>query len=219
MASRPQRKRPHSEWFLSTSLLILFAATWLALAVAPVNRQDWMLENLLVVVALPVLIATRHRVRFSNASYIGLFLFLVLHSIGAHYTYSLVPYDAWWEALTGATVRHISGPQRNHFDRFAHFFYGVVALKPSIELFDRYAQPRGGWRLAMPLLFVMSHSAIFEIIEWIAASLVAPELGNAYLGTQGDEWDAQKDMALATAGAVLSMVAIYTMRSMRCRAL
>jgi putative membrane protein len=198
--------------------LILFGATWLALAIAPVNRHDWILENLLVLAALPVLIATRHRMRFSNASYVGLFVFLVLHSIGAHYTYSLVPYDAWWEALTGTTLREFAGLERNHFDRFVHFLYGVLALRPSMELFERYAPPGSGWRSAMPVLFVVSHSAIFEIVEWIAASMVAPELGNAYLGTQGDEWDAQKDMALAATGAVLSVMVVSSMRSMRCRA-
>jgi putative membrane protein len=75
-------------------------------------------------------------------------------------------------------------------------------------LLDRYAPPRGAWRWLMPVFFLISHSAIYETVEWIAAIIVAPDLGTAYLGTQGDEWDAQQDMALAAAGATLSMVVV-----------
>jgi putative membrane protein len=191
---------------LPATLLALFAAIWLALAVSPISRQDWLLENLLVLVAIPVLFATRQRMRFSNASYVCLFVFFVLHSVGAHYTYSLVPYDRWSEILTGNTLSDLCGWQRNHYDRLVHFLYGVLILPPSAELFDRYAPSRGVWRGILPVLFVMSHSVIYEIVEWIAALIVAPELGEVYLGTQGDHWDAQQDMALAAAGAVLSML-------------
>lgn len=196
----------HARWHVPGVLLALFSAIWLALAIYPVSRADWLLENLLVLVAIPVLITTRKRLRFSNASYACLFTFLVLHSIGAHYTYSLVPYDQWWRAVTGSTLSELAGWERNHYDRLVHFLYGALILPPAVELFARYAPPRAGWRWAMPVFFVMSHSVIYEMVEWIAALMVAPDLGSAYLGTQGDEWDAQKDMALATLGAALSMV-------------
>jgi putative membrane protein len=187
-------------------LLAVFVAIWLALAVSPISRQDWLLENLLVLIAIPTLVATRRQMRFSNASYICLFLFFLLHSIGAHYTYSLIPYDSWSAMLTGSTLTDIFGWQRNHYDRLVHFLYGVLMLPPAAELLNRYAPSRGVWRAILPVLFVMSHSVIYEIVEWLAALIVAPELGNAYLGTQGDPWDAQQDMALATVGAVLSML-------------
>lgn len=191
-------------WRLPKVLLSAFAVIWLALAISPVNRADWLLENLLVFVAVPVLVATRHRMPFSNLSYICLFAFLLLHAIGAHYTYALVPYDRWFEVLTGSTLTEVTGWERNHYDRLVHFLYGALMLRPSMELIARYAPPIGGWRWVLPVLFVVSHSAIFELLEWIAVLIVAPDLGNAYLGTQGDEWDAQKDMALATVGAILS---------------
>lgn len=191
---------------LPAILLALFVAIWLALAVSPISRQDWLLENLLVLVAIPALVATRQHMRFSNASYVCLFVFFLLHAVGAHYTYSLVPYDRWWETLTGSTLNELFGWQRNHYDRLVHFLYGMLMLPPSAQLFDRYAPSRGAWRAILPVLFVMSHSVMYEIVEWIAALIVAPELGDAYLGTQGDHWDAQQDMALATAGAVLSML-------------
>jgi putative membrane protein len=187
-------------------LLALFAAIWLPLAVAPVSRPDWLLENLLVFAAVPTLILTSRWLRFSDATYTCLFAFLVLHSIGAHYTYALVPYDRWWTALTGHSLNEVLGWQRNHYDRLVHFLYGVLILPAAMELFERYAPPRGAWRWLMPVFFVMSHSVIYETVEWIAASIVAPDLGTAYLGTQGDEWDAQQDMALAAAGSALAML-------------
>lgn len=187
-------------------LLALFTPIWLALAIAPVSRSDWLLENLLVLVAVPALVVSSRRLRFSDAAYTCLFVFFVLHSIGAHYTYSLVPYDRWWTALTGHSLNQVFGWQRNHYDRLVHFLYGVLMLPAAFELFERYAPPRGAWRWLMPVFFLMSHSVIYEMVEWLAALIVAPDLGAAYLGTQGDEWDAQQDMALATGGAVLSML-------------
>lgn len=190
-------------------LLALFTAIWLALAMSPVSRSDWLLENLLVLAAVPTLIATSRRMRFSNAAYACLFLFFVLHSIGAHYTYSLVPYDRWWTAITGHSLNQVFGWERNHYDRLVHLLYGVLMLPAAVELFERYAPPRGAWRWLMPVFFLMSHSVIYEMVEWIAALIVAPDLGTAYLGTQGDQWDAQQDMALATGGAALSMLFVF----------
>lgn len=197
---------------LPRALLMLFAATWLVLAVGPVSRQDWFLENILVLVSVPMLVLTRNQMRFSNASYVCLFVFYILHSIGAHYTYSLVPYDVWWRTLTGSTLNQMLGWERNHYDRLIHFFYGVLLLLPSAELLARYAPARGIWRPILPILFIISHSAVFELFEWLAALVVAPELGNAYLGTQGDPWDAQQDMALGALGAVVATVLVEIAR-------
>jgi putative membrane protein len=189
-------------------LLIVFVLIWLVLAIAPVSRPDWLLENLLVLVAVPTLVATSRRMRFSNAAYVCLFMFFVFHAIGAHYTYSLVPYDRWWTALTGHSLNQVFGWQRNHYDRLVHLLYGLLMLPAAVELFERYAPPRGAWRWLMPVFFVMAHSVIYEMVEWLAALMVAPDLGTAYLGTQGDQWDAQQDMALATAGAAFSMLIV-----------
>jgi putative membrane protein len=176
------------------------------LAIAPVSRQDWLLENMLTLVAIPLLFFTRNKLRFSSAAYACLFAFFCLHTIGSHYTYSLVPYDEWWRALTGHTLNSYFGFERNHYDRLLHLLYGALIVVPSLELFIVYAPPRTIWRVLLPVFFVMGHSVVYELIEWLAALIVAPELGDAYLGTQGDQWDAQKDMALATAGAVVTML-------------
>jgi putative membrane protein len=98
------------------------------------------------------------------------------------------------------------GFERNHYDRLVHFLYGALVVVPSLELFIAYAPPRKIWRMLMPVCFVMAHSVVYETIEWLAALMVAPELGQAYLGTQGDAWDAQKDMILATGGAIATIL-------------
>jgi putative membrane protein len=192
-------------WRFPATLLALFAIVWTLLAINPVDRSDWLLENLLTVVTVPVLILTRGKLRFSNTAYLCLFVFFCLHTVGSHYTYSLVPYDEAWRAMTGHSFDEVFGFERNQYDRAIHFLYGVLILLPSVELFAAYAPPKTAWRLVMPVFFVMGHSVVYELIEWIAALLVAPELGQAYLGTQGDEWDSQKDMALATLGSILAM--------------
>lgn len=182
-----------------------FVVVWTALAIAPWYREDWLLENLVVFVAVAILVGTYRSLRFSNLAYTCLFLFLVLHEIGAHYTYSEVPWREWLAVVAGGDGA-IEG--RNHYDRFVHFAYGLLLMPAVCELFERRASPRGLWRWLMPLLFLMGHSVIYEMIEWVAALRFGGELGVAYLGTQGDEWDAQKDMALATLGAVIGLTVV-----------
>jgi len=197
-------------------LLVAFIAIFAALGVAPRYRQDWLLENLLVLIALPGLVLTYRRLRFSNFAYTCLFVFFVLHEVGAHYTYSEVPWRDWLAAITGAEA---AAAGRNHYDRFVHFAYGLLLMPAVRELVEARMSPRGLWRWLMPLFFVMSHSVIYEMIEWIAAVLFGGDLGVAYLGTQGDEWDAQKDMALATAGAVTALVLLEILARLRGRGL
>jgi putative membrane protein len=184
------------------TLLAAFSAVWLGLAINPSYRQDWLLENVIVFVGVPALVIAYHRLRFSNFAYTCLFVFLVLHEIGAHYTYSEVPWRDWLQAL-GDAKGDGAPTGRNHYDRLVHFSYGLLVLPAAWELINARMSPRGTWRYLMPVFFVMSHSVIYEVIEWLAAEVFGGNLGAAYLGTQGDQWDAQKDMALAAAGALL----------------
>lgn len=179
-------------------LLGVFAVVWIALGIVPRYRQDWLLENVLVLVAVPLLILGQARLRFSNAACTCLFVFLLLHEIGAHFTYSEVPLPSWLADV-------VPGPSRNHFDRLVHFLYGVLITPMAVELLDARAPQRGLWRWLLPWLFVVSHATLFEIVEAAAAGVFGGELGQAYLGMQGDVWDSQKDSALAAAGAALSV--------------
>jgi len=188
------------------TLAALFALIWAALAIHPHDRADWALENALVLAFGAALFATRRWFVFSRVSYTLIFLYLCLHAIGAHYTYSLVPYDDWWRALTGRGLNAALGWERNNFDRVVHFCYGLLLAYPIREIFLRVVEVRGFWGYFLPMDVTLSTSALYELIEWGAAAVFGGDLGAAYLGTQGDIWDAQKDMALAAAGAVIAMV-------------
>ena len=186
-------------------LSLLFVALFAALAIAPYDRYDWLLENALVFAFAAVLLASFRYLPLSGVSYTLIFLFLCLHEVGAHYTYSEVPYDAWVKALTGHSLNAVLGWERNDYDRIVHFCYGLLLAYPIRELFLRVADVRGFWGYFLPLDVTMSTSMLFELVEWAAAEIFGGDLGIAYLGTQGDVWDAQKDMALASLGALIAM--------------
>ena len=187
-------------------LAMLFALLWTALAIDPLFRSDWLLENALVGVFILALALTWRWFTFSRISATLIFLFLCLHEVGAHYTYSHVPYDEWFRSLTGHSLNQAMGWERNHFDRAIHFSYGLLLAYPIREIFLRVADVRGFWGYFLPLDLTMSSSMLFELVEWQAAEFFGGDLGMAYLGTQGDIWDAHKDMALASLGALIAML-------------
>lgn len=182
--------------------LASYVGFWIALAIRPLDRDDWLLENLLIFISVGVLGITYRKFQFSNFSYALILIFLVLHTIGAHYTYAKVPAGFWLKEWV-----HLN---RNHYDRVIHFSFGFLLLFPMRELLMRSAHAHERWAPWLAVAALAALSSFFEIIEAVVAQIVAPELGAAYLGTQGDIWDAQKDMACAFVGAVLA--AILTMR-------
>ena len=205
MASRnPPLNYPHLRYL--TILGAVFAVFWGLLAINPADRHDWALENALVLAFVIGIAASYRHFTFSRVSYTLIFVFLCLHAIGAHYTYAEVPYDAAWKALTGSTFNELMGWERNHFDRLVHFSYGLLFAYPLREVFLRVAQARGFWGYFLPLDFTLATSALFELFEWAAATFFGGDLGVAYLGTQGDVWDAHKDMLLAGIGATVAMI-------------
>jgi putative membrane protein len=187
------------------ALMGCFLVLWLLLAIAPWHREDWFVENILVAIFVVGLLVFRRALFFSRISYTLIFVFMTLHAIGAHYTYADVPYDVWFRNLTGRTFNSLVGWERNNFDRVVHFLYGFLLAYPIREIFLRVARVRGFWGYFLPLDLTMSTSALYELIEWGAAEVLGRDLGAAYLGTQGDIWDAHKDMALASLGAFLAM--------------
>lgn len=189
-------EKPFHERRLLHLLCVCYVIAWIIAAVDPVKRSDWLLENLLVFAFVPTLIFTYRRLPLSDASYVLIFLFLVMHSAGAHYTYAEVPLGFWLK-----DTLHL---ERNHFDRIVHFSFGIMAY-PVQEVLMRAMRARGFWALLLPVAIVVSFSGFFEIIEAVIAMIVSPELGAAYLGLQGDVWDPQKDMGLAMLGSLLTM--------------
>ncbi len=186
---------------LLLGLVLWYGLLWTVLAIAPRDRQDWLLENLLALAAVVTLVTTYRRFQFSTASYILITAFLSLHAIGAHYTYAEVPFGFW--------LQHAFGLTRNPFDRLVHFGYGLLLAFPLRELLVRLAGVKGIWSYYLPVSGMLAQSGLFEIVEAVVAQVVNPELGAAYLGTQGDEWDAQNDMIAASIGAVLCMAIVF----------
>jgi putative membrane protein len=194
----------HRKYLLVLS--ILFMIEWSILAIDPYDRKDWALENLLVLVFAIFLLLTYRRLTLSRISYTLIFIFLLIHEIGAHYTYAKVPYDEWFMSLFGTSLNELLGWERNNFDRVVHFSYGLLLAYPIREIYFRVADAEGFWGYFLPLDITMSTSMLFELFEWLAAEIFGGELGAAYLGTQGDIWDAHKDMGLASLGALIAML-------------
>jgi len=185
----------------------VYALVWVITAISPLDRHDWWLENLLVFAVMAVLIGTYRMFPLSDLSYLLITAFLMLHAIGAHYTYSEVPFGFWIQRTFGLT--------RNPFDRIVHLSFGLLLAYPIREVFLRVANARGFWAYYLPLDVTLAFSAVYEIMEMVIATMVAPGTGDAWLGTQGDVWDAQKDMGMAALGALLCMCATALIRRFR----
>ena len=196
-------KITHKKYLIT--LAILFAIEWCVLAISPWHFKDWLLENVLVLAAVIYIAVTFKRFPLSRVSYTLIFIFLCLHAIGAHYTYAEVPYDVWSQNIFGFSLNEKMGWERNHFDRLVHFSYGLLLAYPIREMFVRVVNVKGFWGYFLPLDLTMSTSMLYELVEWVVAIVFGGELGMAYLGTQGDIWDAHKDMALASLGALIAM--------------
>lgn len=181
-------------------IVVGYGAWWLLLAIAPYDRFDWFLENLLVFVFVGLLAATYRHFPLSDLSYLLIAVFLALHAVGAHYTYSEAPFG-WW-------VTEFMGWERNHYDRAVHFLFGLLCAYPLRETVLR-GTGCAGWRAGLlAFAVVLAFSSGYEMLEWGVAMLLEPEAGMAFLGTQGDVFDAQKDTALAALGAVLALAAL-----------
>jgi putative membrane protein len=178
-------------------LLFVFLAFWVWAAINPLYRDGWLLENYLVFIFVPIILLTWKYFRLSNISYTLIAVFMILHVIGSHYTYAQVPF--------GYTLQSFFGSDRNMYDRLVHFGFGLLLAYPIREMFLRVAKVKGIWGYYLPVDLTLAFSAVYEIIEWGAAATVDPQAGLAFLGSQGDIWDAQKDMLMAGIGALIAM--------------
>lgn len=181
-------------------LLLAFIAVWSWAAIEPRYPHDWLLENYLVFIFVPLILITGRYFRLSRLSYTLITVFMALHVVGSHYTYAEVPF--------GYTLQDWFGAERNMYDRLVHFCFGLLLAYPMREVFLRVANTQGVWGYWFPVELALAFSAVYEIIEWAVALQVAPAAGLAFLGAQGDVWDAQKDMLLAAVGATVTMAAV-----------
>ena len=183
-------------------LLAAYAVVWILTAIQPRDWQTWALENLLVVVFVGILAATYRRFTFSNVSYLLIASFLSLHAIGAHTGYAHSPVGDWLKATFDFG--------RNPYDRVIHGAFGLLLAYPMRELFLRTSQVQAGAANWLTIALVMAASSSFEVVEAVVAEIVSPGTGPAWLGGQGDEWDAQLDMLTSLVGAMTAMLMTWT---------
>ncbi len=182
-------------------LLGIYAILFAVLAINPIDRKTWFVENLTVWLILAViLILYRRKVVFSNMAYAFMFVLIYLHTIGGHYTFALVPFD-WFTNFFGFT--------RNHFDRIAHFTVGFYAFAVAEWIWSRKLITNKFLLFTYPIFLIATIAMSYELVEWIYAAKSSAVDAMAYLGSQGDIWDAQKDMLADTLGAIFATVVFF----------
>lgn len=185
------------------SCFVLVLAVLTVSAIAPYDRFTWWLEVVPILIALPILLVTYKKFRFTNMLYVLMALHMTVLAVGGHYTYARVPlFDAQW-------IKDFLHVERNSYDGLGHLAQGFIPAMIARELLIRTSTLKPGkWMFALIVLGCLGIGALYEIIEWLAA-ISSKEGAGDFLGTQGDEWDTQKDMALAGVGAVLALLSLH----------
>jgi putative membrane protein len=201
----PFRENRFLHWICAAA-----AAAFLLAAYHPDTLFDWALENTLVFILVPMLIWAYRKLPLSDLSYLLILIYLCVHEFGAHYKYSDVPLGEWMKGWL-----HTS---RNHYDRVAHFSFGLLLSYPFQEVLIRTARITGMWRYYLPVEATLAFSAIYEMLEAGSASLLTPQRLEEFVGMQGDVWDSQEDMLMAGLGSIVAMICIYRFRKWRAAA-
>lgn len=190
-------------------LLGLYLLLFIFLGIAPYDRAVWVAENVPIVAIVVLLVAIYRKQRFSNLAYILMACLIFLHTIGGHFTFERVPFGF---------VSELFGFERNHYDRIAHFTVGFYAF-PCAELLLRRRLVNSKVILALfPVFFIFTVAAGYELFEWWYAVTADPTAGIAVLGSQGDIWDAQKDMLADGLGAIAATGVFFCVHWRRIRA-
>ena len=187
------------------TLFLLFLIFFAGSCLEPPYRQFLLMQHVPTVLAALLLAALSSRFVISRLSFSSIVLFLCLHTLGARYLYSYTPYDVWSEQMLGINISETFGFQRNHYDRLVHFSYGLLLAIPIQEFERRHLRLSVAISSVLAIECIIATSASYELIEWLVAIIFTPEWAEQFLGHQGDIFDAQKDTALATAGALLSI--------------
>ena len=181
---------------LPVLLFALYLLEFAVLAIRPVSRPTWISENVTVLcVVVPLVGLYLQGIRFSNAAYLLMSVLIYLHTVGGHYTFAQVPFG-WVTDLIGA--------QRNHFDRLAHFSVGFYAWALMEFVETRRLSARRAFSFVFAVAAIFAVASLFEIVEWLYAVSADPVAGAEFLGSQGDIWDAQKDMLADGLGALVA---------------
>ena len=183
---------------LKKALVIIFFLFWVVLAINPVDRGIWVLENLLVVTILPVVLWLDNKYNFNNWTFLSLTVFVILHLFGAHMTYGTMAYFVWFSDYFGW--------QRNYYDQVIHFLFGLMVFVTFFEIFYHQGLSKKISYL-IAFLFITAVGAWYEILEWLSMALFSNQPADvcAKAVTQGDVWDAQKDIAYAMIGSIIAL--------------
>lgn len=187
------------------ALTSLYSVIFLFSAFEPVSRAVWFAEIIPALLILAGIFYMATRFQFSKTALVFMFIWLCLHTIGAKYTFADVPFD-WFNNLIGS--------ERNNFDRVAHFSIGFYAY-PIAEYLIKTKKCSTPLAMAFGLFTLMSVAAGYEIIEWWYAAIAGGDDGIAFLGSQGDIWDAQKDMLCDTTGSLFALLILFFQRNNR----
>lgn len=192
---------------LLVAYLIVFFILWSYTLIGTTDFANWCIENILTVVFLGTLMLTYKKFQFTPVSYTFIFVYILMHIYGAMYTYAENPFGYWLVDTLGL--------QRNPYDRIVHFSFGFMLAYPMRDYFTHWFK----WPIwvcwVLPCEITLSFSGMYELIEWAVADIFFPAQGAAYLGSQGDIWDAQKDMGLAFSGSVIIMLVCYCIERIR----
>ena len=199
------------------ALFLLFLVFFFASCVEPPYLEFLLMQHAPTVLAVFLLVFLSNRFVISRFSFSAILLFLCLHTLGARYLYSYVPYDVWSERLFGINISEAFDFQRNHYDRAVHFSFGLLLAIPIQEFERRYLRLSVAISSVLAVECILATSAAYELIEWIIAVTFTPKWADQFLGLQGDIFDAQMDMALATSGAVLSISVLALMSRWRAK--
>lgn len=187
-------------------LLGIYGVLFTFLAFNPIDRKTWFVENLTVWIILAVIVwLYKYKIKFSNTALFFMFILVYLHTIGGHYTFSMVPFD--W-------VTDFFNFSRNHFDRMAHFTVGFYAFAIAEWLFVRKLVNNKFLLFTYPIFLIATVAMSYELVEWIYAAKSNAADAMAYLGSQGDIWDAQKDMLADTLGAVFATIVFFAVNKL-----
>ena len=174
----------------------VFLTIWISTLIGTTNMSNWLMENVLTFLFLLFLVFTIRKYQFSDLSYLLICVYLCLHVYGSKYTYAENPFGYW--------LQNLFHSGRNHYDRIVHFSFGFLLAYPMRELFLKWVKYPRMVAWVLPVEITLSVSGFYELIEWAVADIFFQAQGDAYLGTQGDIWDAQKDIFLAFSGAILA---------------
>jgi putative membrane protein len=201
----PFRENHFLKWLCAGAGLAFLLAAY-----HPDTVFDWALENTAVFIFIPITIWGYRKLPLSDLSYLLMLMYLCVHEFGAHYKYSDVPLGEWMKGWLHT--------QRNHYDRVAHFAFGLLLSYPMQEIFMRAARVTGMWRYYLPIECTLALSAIYEMLEAASASILTPQRLEEFVGMQGDPWDSQEDMLMAGLGSVVAMVCVFQARKRRAKA-